>query len=108
MGSKRTLLAGTALLALLAAVFSLCAGAVTVPPGELLAALTGQGEGTSAAIILYVRLPRTAGCLAAGASLAVSGAVIQTVLAPPMSSASTPGPGRRWHCAARWPLWRWG
>ena len=91
MGSKRALLAGTALLALLAAVFSLCAGAVTVPPGELLAALTGQGEGTSAAIILYVRLPRTAGCLAAGASLAVSGAVIQTVLANPLASPNVIG-----------------
>ena len=95
MGSKRALLAGTALLALLAAVFSLCAGAVTVPPGELLAALTGQGEGTSAAIILYVRLPRTAGCLAAGASLAVSGAVIQTVLANPLASPNVIGGQRR-------------
>ena len=82
MGSKRALLAGTALLALLAAVFSLCAGAVTVPPGELLAALTGRGEGTSAAIILYVRLPRTAGC---------SGAVIQTVLANPLASPNVIG-----------------
>ena len=62
-----------------------------MPPGELLAALTGRGEGTSAAIILYVRLPRTAGCLAAGASLAVSGAVIQTVLANPLASPNVIG-----------------
>ena len=39
MASKRRVLALTAALALLAGVVSLCVGAVTVPPGELLAAL---------------------------------------------------------------------
>ena len=91
MASKRRVLAVTAALALLAGVVSLCVGAVTVPPGELLAALAGRGEGTGAAIVLYVRLPRTAGCLAAGACLAVAGAVIQTVLANPLASPSVIG-----------------
>ena len=36
MASKRAVLAGAAALALLAGVLSLCVGAVTVPPGELL------------------------------------------------------------------------
>lgn len=84
-------LAASALLAVLAAVLSVCVGAVTVPPGQLLAALTGQGGGTGAAIILYVRLPRTAGCLVAGAALAVSGAVIQTVLSNPLASPNVIG-----------------
>ena len=91
MASKRGVLAVTAALALLAGVVSLCVGAVTVPPGELLAALAGRGEGTGAAIVLYVRLPRTAGCLAVGACLAVAGAVIQTVLANPLASPSVSG-----------------
>ena len=91
MASKRAVLAGAAALALLAGVLSLCVGAVTVPPGELLAALTGRGEGTGAAIVLYVRLPRTAGCVAAGACLAVAGAVIQTVLANPLASPNVIG-----------------
>ena len=91
MASKRAVLAGAAALALLAGVLSLCVGAVTVPPGELLAALTGRGEGTGAAIVLYVRLPRTAGCIAAGACLAVAGAVIQTVLANPLASPNVIG-----------------
>ena len=112
MASKRRVLAVTAALALLAGVVSLCVGAVTVPPGELLAALAGRGEGTGAAIVLYVRLPRTAGCLAAGACLAVAGAVIQTVLANPLASPNvigiTPERGRRWLSAAPWPPWRWG
>ena len=42
MASKRRVLAVTAALALLAGVVSLCVGAVTVPPGELLAALAGR------------------------------------------------------------------
>ena len=62
MVHKRRVLAAAALLAVLAAVLSICIGAVTVPPEELLAALTGQGSGTHRAIILYVRMPRTAGC----------------------------------------------
>ncbi len=91
MGHKRAVVAAAALLAALAGILSLCVGAVAVPPGELLAALTGRGSGTSAAIVLYVRLPRTAGCLAAGAALAVSGAVIQTVLANPLASPNVIG-----------------
>lgn len=91
MAHKKTVLLGAALLALAAAVLSICIGAVTVPPGELLATLTGQGSGTHAAIILFVRMPRTAGCLVCGAALAVAGAVIQTVLANPLASPNVIG-----------------
>lgn len=91
MVHKRRVLAAAALLAVLAAVLSICIGAVTVPPEELLAALTGQGSGTHRAIILYVRMPRTAGCLVSGAALAVSGAVIQTVLSNSLASPNVIG-----------------
>lgn len=74
-------------LALLAAVLSLCTGAVMVAPGELVQALLGQGAGTTGgSIVLLVRLPRTLGCLLAGAALAASGAIIQTVMANPLAA----------------------
>lgn len=68
------------------AALSLCLGAVPVGLGDTLRALLGRGEGITASIILYARLPRTCGCLLAGMALAVSGAVIQTVLGNPMAA----------------------
>ena len=56
-------------LAALSALLSLCLGAVPVAPGEVLAALLGRGSGPAAQIVLYARLPRTCGCLLAGAAL---------------------------------------
>jgi len=48
--------------------------------------LAGQTESPMAQILLYARLPRTCGCLLAGAALAVSGAVIQAVLNNPLAA----------------------
>lgn len=67
------------LLTLLCTVLSLCLGA---------ASLTGAMAGY---IFWYVRLPRTLGCLLAGAALAVSGAVIQGVLHNRLASPSIIG-----------------
>lgn len=78
-----------ALLALMtgcAALLSLSVGAVWVPPGEILSALFGDSDTAAARIFLYARLPRTCGCLMAGMALAVSGAVIQSVLANPLAA----------------------
>ena len=78
-----------ALLAALAAVcalLSMCLGAVAVSPGEIIPALLGEGEGAAAQIVRYARLPRTCGCLLAGAALAVSGALIQSVLGNPLAA----------------------
>ncbi|MGN0976296.1 MAG: FecCD family ABC transporter permease [Gemmiger sp.] len=80
---RLALLAGAAVLA---TALSLCLGAVAVPFSDLLAVLTGQRGTTAAQILLYVRLPRTCGCLLAGAALAVSGAIIQTVLGNPLAA----------------------
>ncbi|MBQ2927700.1 MAG: iron ABC transporter permease [Oscillospiraceae bacterium] len=52
------------------------------------ASLTG---GMGSFIFLYVRLPRTLGCLLAGAALSVSGAVIQSVLNNRLASPSIIG-----------------
>lgn len=75
-----------ALLTAAAAVLSLCMGAVWISPGEIVSALAGSRQDTAARIFLYARLPRTCGCLAAGMALAVSGAVIQSVLANPLAA----------------------
>ena len=84
--SKRLILPILCVLALLCALLSMCLGAADVPPGEILPALLGGSETTAAHIIRYARLPRTCACLLAGAALAVSGAVIQSVLGNPLAA----------------------
>lgn len=77
---------------LLAAVLSLALGPVPVSPWDVLAALLGGDDGsTEARIVLYARLPRVCGCILAGAALAVSGALTQSVLANPLAAPSTIG-----------------
>lgn len=74
-------------LTLVAAALSLWVGSVSLSPAQVLAVLTGQDTGSVAArIVLYTRLPRTCAALLAGAALAVSGGVIQTVLSNPLAS----------------------
>ncbi|MBE6657865.1 MAG: iron ABC transporter permease [Ruminococcaceae bacterium] len=62
-------------------------GAAELSAADVLAALTG-GERTTAAarILFYVRIPRVCAALFCGAALAVSGAVIQGVLANHLAS----------------------
>ncbi len=72
--------------AVLIALLSLCLGGIVLPPGTVLDVLAGRTRGAMAGILLYSRLPRTCGCLLAGASLAVSGAVIQSVLNNPLAA----------------------
>ncbi|MBE6036957.1 MAG: iron ABC transporter permease [Clostridiales bacterium] len=73
----------TAVLALL----SLALGSVWLPPDQVLSALLGGSrDSTAAQILLFARLPRTLGCLLAGAALAASGAVIQSVLNNPLAA----------------------
>lgn len=88
MGKKFTI-AGTLLL--LAAVLSLCLGAAALSPAALWQALRGGPKDTAGTIFWYVRLPRTLGCMLAGAALAVSGAVIQGVLHNKLASPSIIG-----------------
>lgn len=85
--NKGLVLALLVILMLTAVLVSLLVGSVKVTPQEVLAALSGQNNtSTSARIILYSRLPRTCASLLAGAALAVSGMVIQTVLNNPLAS----------------------
>lgn len=83
----RTALLLLAGLALITAAFSLSIGSVPLTPAQVLGALTGRlTETVPAQIVRFVRLPRTLACLAAGAALATSGAVIQGVLANPLAA----------------------
>lgn len=97
-----------AALALLSALLSLCLGAAALAPGEVLAALLGKGGGAAAQIVLYARLPRTCGCLLAGAALAAAGTVIQGVLGNPLAAPNVIGVNAGAGlltavCAALWP-----
>ena len=74
-------------LTLAAATLSLWIGSVTLSPEQVLNVLTGRDiDSVAARIILFSRLPRTCAAMLAGAALAVSGAVIQTVLDNPLAS----------------------
>lgn len=88
VGSKGRygLIAALAGLVVLSGVANLAFGAVPIPPGEVVAALLGRGEGTAASIVLYARLPRLCGCLLAGAALACAGVIIQGVLNNPLAA----------------------
>ena len=84
---RAAVLLSLALLTLLIAILSLGLGAVPISPLHVLRALLGGGEDTvQRRIVLYVYLPRTCGGLLAGMALAVSGAVIQSVLANPLAA----------------------
>lgn len=90
--SHRGVLILLLVLVLLSAVMSMCFGAVRVSPGDILKILFGHQSGTKAAhILLLARLPRTCGCLLAGMALAVSGAIIQSVLNNPLAAPNVIG-----------------
>lgn len=72
-------------------VLSLCLGNIVFAPGDLLDILAGRSGGAGRSILLYARLPRTLGALLAGAALAVSGAVLQNILANRLASPSIIG-----------------
>lgn len=71
-----------------AALCSICMGTANLTLEEMWNALRNGAEnsGMTGSIFWYIRLPRTAACLLAGAGLAVSGTVIQGVLANKLAS----------------------
>ncbi len=81
MDKKRSIVFLLALLLMLAAaLLSLLLGAAGLSLRQLWDAVCKGPSDTAGRIFWYARLPRTAACLLSGAALAVSGAVIQTVL----------------------------
>lgn len=87
MGKKKwPLYFAGGLLFFAAAVLSLCFGAVGMTGEELLRAIRMGPRDTAGYIFWYVRLPRTAAALFAGAALSVSGCVLQRVLGNALAS----------------------
>ena len=79
-------------LLLLSAVLGVLLGATRLGISDWIHVIRGtEPSGTAARILLYVRLPRVAASLICGAALAVSGAVLQGVLANRLASASIIG-----------------
>ena len=89
---KGMLWASLCILTLAAAALSLLNGSVKLSASQIFYALSGKdASSTAARIVLYSRLPRTCAALLAGSSLAVSGALIQTVLENPLASPNVIG-----------------
>ena len=80
---------GIALLAALA--LALAVGAVAVPPGDLLAVLTGAGDPLQSTLILQLRLPRVLLAAVVGALLALTGALSQGLFRNPLADPSIIG-----------------
>lgn len=89
---KGMLWASLGALTLAAAALSLLNGSVKLSASQIFYALSGKDAASTAArIVLYSRLPRTCAALLAGSALAVSGALIQTVLENPLASPNVIG-----------------
>lgn len=65
-------------------------GAINFTPWDLIKIIKNE-DGTGASILLYSRVPRVLASFLAGAALAVSGAVLQTVLSNDLASPSIVG-----------------
>jgi len=78
-------LAGLGLLLAVAVVASLGVGASGLPLTAVLEVLRGGGDDTSRAIVLHLRLPRSALAALVGGALALAGAVFQALLRNPLA-----------------------
>lgn len=78
-------LAGLALIMAAAVVASIAFGAADLGIGEVAAALLGQGDETTRAIVVRLRLPRALLAILVGGGLALSGAVFQALLRNPLA-----------------------
>ncbi|MFE6702533.1 FecCD family ABC transporter permease [Streptomyces sp. NPDC057718] len=80
------LVAGLAAVLVLLCLLSLGLGALSIPPGDVVKALTGQPTGPRIEDVVWsVRVPRTALGLAAGAALGLSGCVMQALTRNPLA-----------------------
>ncbi|MGC5019254.1 FecCD family ABC transporter permease [Micromonospora sp. DT47] len=78
--------AGTALLAVTLGLLAVGGGDYPMSPADVLRTLAGQGTPAEEFIVGELRLPRVLTALAAGAALALAGAVVQALLRNPLGS----------------------
>ena len=86
--------AGLGLCVLLAMLAALAVGPVRLSPGEIAAAVFGQGGGSeslASTVVLQLRLPRILLAALAGAGLAVAGAAFQALTRNPLADPSLLG-----------------
>ena len=89
---KNNMVIAVMVLAVLVLAFGcLFAGSSRMSFRDCLEALMGTGTAANARILWNIRVPRVLAAVIAGAGLAVSGLVMQTVLNNPMASPSTLG-----------------
>jgi len=80
--TRLLMLGGTAVVAVL---FSVRVGAVSLPLADVARALQGAGDPTTVAIVQQLRLPRALVAALVGAALAASGATFQALLRNPLA-----------------------
>jgi iron complex transport system permease protein len=73
------------LAALASALVALAAGSVTLEPARILAAIVGRGDAAATDVIWQLRAPRALSAFAVGAALALSGALLQSLLRNPLA-----------------------
>ncbi len=74
-----------AVLSGLAMVLSVGVGSVALSPGQVMAALLGDGSDLQRTLVVELRLPRTLSAFATGGLLAVAGALMQVLLRNPLA-----------------------
>lgn len=74
-----------ALTVLAAVVLGVAGGPVSIPLGDVVRALLGEGEATTLAIVQSLRLPRVVLGVVVGAGLAASGTALQATLRNPLA-----------------------
>ncbi|MBS0512551.1 MAG: iron ABC transporter permease [Proteobacteria bacterium] len=84
-GRRPGVLIALLLLAAGAFLWALAAGDLPVTLGDALAALGGNGEGTAAAVVRELRLPRAVSAFVCGGLLATAGALMQVLLRNPLA-----------------------
>jgi iron complex transport system permease protein len=90
-GRLALLLIGLGLVVAVVAVGALFLGSARVPPGDVLAVLTGRVKGVDQVVVLSLRLPRILAALLAGGALAVAGAGFQALARNPLAEPSVLG-----------------
>src|SRR6202022_1032836 len=85
------LLGGLGLVVLAVSLGALFIGSARVPPGDVLAVLTGRVKGVDQVVVLSLRLPRILVALLAGGALAVAGAGFQALARNPLAEPSVLG-----------------
>ena len=75
-----------ALLLILLSLAYLATGSYSLPLGEVVSALLGNGGEEAGTVVLEIRLPRLLGALMTGAALSLTGAVMQSIFNNPLVS----------------------